>query len=1620
MKRIIPRLACFFMCITLIVSSVISLPLREPREPHETENGSRGSVINGDNNKFINSDEVGKVSEKLIVSQTEAENETIAVEIDPFMEETFLLQADQNENIESVRKVADGGGKAIYAVVVANNAEDPKTIPDHETIPTDDPESAENDTKTDDLVETVKEQISNMTGVNEVKDAGSIEIPVSDLEKTYSGTQIDADGNLLVPFDVIHPEILDDENVQFESEHILIKMPKEFSGSLTNELTLCGISSLNKFMETDTGDWYRAKLVPGADTVTAVKKVRSLTAVIASDFDYIYETTLDGNGGEGGDEGGDGEEPAGSPDPMTDNPLASQQWYLNSCGIPEAWQFLEEHGISAGGSPDVIVAVIDTGVDYDHPDLKTSMWVNLGEIPGNGIDDDGNGFIDDIHGCSTIGNSFDHNGDPMDDNGHGTHVAGIIGAANNKEGILGVAYNTKIMAVKAGQASGVFNQSDIAEAILYAAANGADVINMSFGGPTTSLAVQDALISAYTKSVLVAAAGNKAVVNEGSNSMPFYPASNSYVIGVMSIGSNANESAFTNYDRIAFNPVEYEVYAPGERILSSFPSGRYISLNGTSMAAPVVSGIAALLRSYYSDLDMYPSRYIAAQIAATNNVLPLCRHTPAHNVPPIVNAYYALATFPKPAVHLYDFYITDNNDGYVDAGDTLDIGLILRNRWGMSKDTVVTLDTRTLFLDAETGEPVYGPENPYIEVINGTAALGGVGTYNTKSMMQYDSQGFITGIENPLIVKVSEDCPNDYTVKIRVLIEYKNGLDEEDERDYNSEGIIVFSVRKGIIKQGRITSDEVWTNDNYYIVPSSLFIEDNVTLTILEGTQVQLYSEGNVDIYNTSSIANIVVRGCLRTEGTEENPVVFMTCENKRAFNLQSVENGIITLNYTVVYNPNVIIDLADHCRFQTIYANTSLTAPDLYRISGTCIRNSLLDRVYRSYADSLSGVFDNCMIYALNTPPSRSREGSADSADMTASFVKCVLVSRNNIYSNEYNGYCVPRGGISGLESISFLLRNESSAYYKIKFNGNRVADFYTMYAVEELSRSFEGHLACFETASEMELVFSAVEDDILANEKIVVGLEYGSEQWINGESLGEWIEILPPDSTGRLITIIAANKLKPVLNFYDSCIIEVPMVGDTEETAEIMIRSFYDFIDSYNPTFLRNAVVSNYRQNCIYKLWTVKYANAFNNVISLAGNWWTTQDRNIINYSLKDFSYDALRASLNPEPWLDTPPEDVWPFVTDVYLLDHNGDRVYTVANEEVTFVVEFNRDMDADYGLRVRFGAAEPYAEYEVEGGFVTPRRWEGTYTLKTTIENGTQYFRIEDGRAADDHWMVLCEDPARFAFEIDTTAAMAMIMQGNATETGIELTWMQDDFDTLAGYNVYRSTREDGLYTKLNGVVIPVGSEYFFDSTVEPGVIYYYNFTVVLSDMSESTPSGKITIMSMDTMAPNVYHVPVHTAYIGSKLVISATVSDNLGIAGVKLYYRTIGAEEWLTATMDAINSKYYATISADKITLDGLEYYIEAFDGINYTYSGKDMPYQVVVKEAVDASSLGDVDGNGVITAKDALMIVQAINDLLNLTEDQFMRADINGDGELSSAEALRILKYVSGKVTTIV
>lgn len=288
------------------------------------------------------------------------------------------------------------------------------------------------------------------------------------------------------------------------------------------------------------------------------------------------------------------------------------QWALHNTGsyangtedadidAPEAWDI-------STGNPNLIIAVLDTGIDYTHSDLVGNIWVNRGETSCiDGVDNDGNGYIDDCLGWDFVGSDFlssvDDN-DPMDEYGHGTHVAGTIGAVgNNGNGISGVMWRVKLMSVKVLDADGYGTDEEIIQGIQYAVANGAKIINASLGGPGFSYSLYSAIATANAHSVLfIAAAGNGGddLVGDNNDLAPFYPASYNLpnIISVAATDQDDRRASFSN-----FGPNSVHVAAPGVYILSTIPQNLYADKDfnmGTSMAAPHVAGLAGLLMSYY-------------------------------------------------------------------------------------------------------------------------------------------------------------------------------------------------------------------------------------------------------------------------------------------------------------------------------------------------------------------------------------------------------------------------------------------------------------------------------------------------------------------------------------------------------------------------------------------------------------------------------------------------------------------------------------------------------------------------------------------------------------------------------------------------------------------------------------------------------------------------------------------------------------------------------------------------------------------------------------------------------------------------------------------------------------
>ena len=314
-----------------------------------------------------------------------------------------------------------------------------------------------------------------------------------------------------------------------------------------------------------------------------------------------------------------------------DPQVGSDFWFLDELQLPEAWDVIHD-------ADDVVVAVIDTGIMLNHDDLATNLWTNPNEQP-NDVDDDGNGIVDDLHGADfynriRVGDQDLPTGDPSADlvavplltspicigdtirkryESHGTHVAGVIGAVgNNAKGISGIAWNVQIMALKfLGGTCARGKTSDAVDAIDYALDHDADIINCSWGGGEKDLALQDMLRLAEVQGTLVVcAAGNS---NRNNDVIAHYPSNFDFnnIISVAASNQDDGRAQFANGGGSNFGKTSVDLAAPGKSIMSTIPDGNensktpspaYRALSGTSMAAPMVTGTAALVKSKYPTL----------------------------------------------------------------------------------------------------------------------------------------------------------------------------------------------------------------------------------------------------------------------------------------------------------------------------------------------------------------------------------------------------------------------------------------------------------------------------------------------------------------------------------------------------------------------------------------------------------------------------------------------------------------------------------------------------------------------------------------------------------------------------------------------------------------------------------------------------------------------------------------------------------------------------------------------------------------------------------------------------------------------------------------------------------
>ncbi len=604
-------------------------------------------------------------------------------------------------------------------------------------------------------------------------------------------------------------------------------------------------------------------------------------------------------------------------------PLFSQLWGLSAINMPQLW------GVKTISQKRPVIAILDTGIDIAHPDLAANVWTNAAEAEGEeGYDNDNNGFKNDVHGWDFINQT----GTIRDFNGHGTHCAGIAAAiGDNRLGVVGANPDALIMPITVMQSDGTGDLATIIRGIDYAIAMGADVLSMSIGTYATSLALEQALGRAYQNAILVAAAGNDAYClnhkhpERGQKEpMPMFPAAYNFVLGVQASAASGEMAGFSNYDDDGAFFTEwgedklynYELRAPGASIMSIWPGGKYRSLNGTSMACPLVAG--ALSRLIQCKEIGSKEELFGDLIHSTTRVGDL----------DIYKAYQWNDTNRQPSLSFVTYTIDDSEgdgDGRPDAGETIAIYPTLRNDWGTAENIRLSLEL------AEAEDPTI------VEFLDDNADFG-------KQLSSYGKN--ISA--NPIRFKVREDC----TDGRKICMVFRATCDNITEELVHE---FTLTAENGVELGGIISEDMTLYPNVHYIVTKTLAVEEGAVLTILPGTVLKFKKGVSLNIPT----------GSLHCEGEPGNMIVFTMADNETG-NMKELYLHNNTVKYTKFFG--LRFDSGNYITYGLSSVNMiNCIVENCYTMSYLFSNNALLNKTNVMYSSG------KVQMYALNVTFSNS-----------------------------------------------------------------------------------------------------------------------------------------------------------------------------------------------------------------------------------------------------------------------------------------------------------------------------------------------------------------------------------------------------------------------------------------------------------------------------------------------------------------------------------------------------------------------------------------------------------------------------------------------------------------------
>lgn len=579
-------------------------------------------------------------------------------------------------------------------------------------------------------------------------------------------------------------------NQAYAIDHLIVKLQPEVqldANGLTTRVSsldhsLASLGAIGFENLKGISNTYRLKFEKGTNILKAVEMLNADPAVEYAEPDYLAKY-------------------AAAPD----DPRYNEQWGLSKVQAEGAWD-------QTSGSTSIVIAIVDSGVDVTHVDLTPNLWINPGEVVGNGIDDDNNGFIDDYQGWNFV----DATNNVQDYIGHGSLVAGVAAArTNNATGIAGVCGNCRIMPVKITQLSGFANYSDIAAGIYYAANKGARVINLSVGGYSDSVTVKTAIQYALGKNiVVVGGAGNDNL------SSPFYPAAYDGVIAVAGTDANDIKVNSSNFG------LWVDVSAPGKDILST-TLGDYSSDTGTSYATPFLSGAAGLILSQHPD---WSPTMVRSQLMHTTDGLDVTNPTLVGMLGSGRLNLTAAVQPPQPIL-TYQSYVGNGIPNLrPDFGSTVDLTITLYNDWADALEVVGTLSS----------------SDPYVTISTPQTNFGDIVSGQNKANSE------------PFTFEISVAAGYNHAIPFNLALSANGGT-------YSIS--VDFTITTRTSEEpvgGTIEGDITWTNDKTYKVTSNVGVAPGSILTIQPGTSVKFAGDYSLNI-----------GGTLVALGTQEQPIHF-------------------------------------------------------------------------------------------------------------------------------------------------------------------------------------------------------------------------------------------------------------------------------------------------------------------------------------------------------------------------------------------------------------------------------------------------------------------------------------------------------------------------------------------------------------------------------------------------------------------------------------------------------------------------------------------------------------------------------------------------------------------------